>query len=87
MQTNMVDANGAAVTLGATVKLVGVVTSVNPFSNRFHEVQITLSHPLAASAGPPKNQLGTNYAEGVELNPPGYRVVIECPPGVLVVGS
>jgi hypothetical protein len=83
----MTDAKGAAITVGATVKLVGVVTALNPLSNRFHDVSITLSHPLAgATFGPPKDA-STSYMEGAEMNPPGYRLKIDVPPGVLVVGS
>ena len=87
MMDALVDANGAAITLGATVKLVGTVTGLNGFSLRFNDVQITLSHPLPASSGPPLNQQSNNQVSGGNLNTPGYRTVLSVPPGVLVVGS
>jgi len=84
MMDAMLDANGVAITVGATVKLVGVVTSLNPFDNRFRDVQITLSHPLPSSSGPAVNIV---HPVGAEVTPPGYITVISVPPGVLVVGA
>ena len=87
MLANLLDANGVLVTVGATVKLVGTVVSVNAGANRFHEVVIQVSHPLPASAGAPKDINGF-YTSCAEVNPPGYRVkTIGVPAGVLIVGS
>jgi hypothetical protein len=86
---NLVDANGTPITVGATVKLVGVVTSMNPFSNRFNDVKITISHPLPASFGPARDQVqnGNVAVDGGNDQSPGYRLNLAVPPGVLVVGS
>jgi len=89
MMDAMVDANGVAITLGATVKLVGVVTALSPFDNRYHDVTLTLSHPLSASFGGAKDMppYKTNYMEGAEINPPGSSITISVPAAVLVVGA
>lgn len=42
----LLDSAGAPISLGQTVKVVGVVTAVNPFNNRRHEVTITLTNHL-----------------------------------------
>lgn len=73
------DANGVAITVGATVKLVGTVASLNLFDNRFNDVVITLSHPVAG-------QLPT-FLTGGDSSQPGYKVQISVPPNVLLVGS
>ena len=80
------DSAGNPITVGATVKLVGVVTSIDLLSNRFHDIKVTISHPLASSAGTPKDA-STNYMEGTEMTPPGYRQTLAFPPGVLTLGS
>lgn len=89
MMDAMLDANGVAITVGATVKLVGVVTSLNPFDNRFHDVTISLSHPLPASTGGAKDMppYKMNYSEGAERDPPGNSATIAVPPGLLIVGA
>lgn len=78
----MVDANGAAITVGATVKLVGVVTALDPFSNNFHDVTITLSHPVA---GIPDVIVG---ASGTSNRPSAGAVkTLNVHPSMLVVGA
>lgn len=41
----MKDVNGVALTVGATVKLVGTITSLNANDPHFGDVAITLLHP------------------------------------------
>lgn len=76
------DSGGTPITLNATVKLVGTVTSLNLFDNRFNDIEVTLAHPLAASAngGPPLGVTGGDVG-------PGARIKIYVPPSVLTVGS
>ena len=75
-----VDANGTAITVGATVKLVGTVTGINQFDNRLNEITISISHPLSGVV-PLVNTTGG------DLTVPGYRTTVTTPPQVLVVGS
>lgn len=39
------DVNGVTITVGATVKLVGVVTAINPTDPHFGTIQVTPLHP------------------------------------------
>jgi len=76
----LLDANGVAITVGATVKLVGVVTSVNALDNRYNSVAITLLHPIA---GVP--DVGSSPgAEGVKQS---GKKTIEVTASMLVVGA
>lgn len=43
------DVNGVLVTVGATVKLVGVVTAINTFDSHFGTIQVAPLHPTGAS--------------------------------------
>lgn len=73
------DANGTPITVGATVKLVGTVLSVNQFDNRYNEILISISHPIAGVV--PAN------ITGGDPTVPGYRVQVTTPPAVLIVGA
>lgn len=74
------DANGVALVVGDTVKLVGVVTSMNLFDNRFNDLTITISHPITSI-------LSQTGITGADATVPGYRTVITVPAAVLVKGS
>lgn len=78
----MVDANGAAITVGATVKLVGTVVELNPFSTKFRSVTITLLHPTV-------NVPDDNVASGAQRAgaTPGAVKTISVHPSMLVVGA
>lgn len=76
------DAVGTPITIGATVKLVGVVTAMNLFDNRYNDIEVLIAHPLAANVGPP-----TDIATGGDRSVPGYRIRLTFPPAVLLVGA
>lgn len=78
----MVDANGAAITVGATVKLVGVVTELNPFSTKFRDVTISLSHPVSGVADD-----NTSPGGNAKGKSPGAVKTISVHPSMLVVGA
>jgi hypothetical protein len=78
--TNMVDFNGTPLALGQTVKLVGTITALNPFDNKFREVTITLSHPVP---GVPD----VIVAQGADPQEPGAVKTISVSPTMLVVGA
>ena len=42
-----VDSLGAAITVGAAVKLLGTVTAINIFDNRYAEVTVLLTNPIS----------------------------------------
>jgi hypothetical protein len=73
------DANGAAVTLGAAVKLQGTVTAINLFDNRFNDIEVTITHPLAA-------QDTIKQPTGADSSVPGLRLKFTVPAGYLVLG-
>lgn len=76
------DSNGVALVVGDTVKLVGTVTAMNLFDNRFNDLEVTLSHPLSAAtfSGP---QLGVT---GGDVGP-GPRLKVNVPAVMLIKGA
>jgi len=79
------DSGGSTITVGATVKLVGTVLAINGFDNRFNDIQIQINHPISASSSNPA--MMTVNETGGDAVIPGYRLVLNFPPGVLTVGS
>jgi hypothetical protein len=82
MQDSANDSGGTPITVGATVKLVGVVTAMSLGDNRFNDIEVTLSHPLSASqqSGPPLGITGGDVG-------PGNRTKINVAPSMLTVGA
>jgi hypothetical protein len=80
MALTMNDALGTAVTVGDTVKVVGVIQSLNPLDNRFNELVILLSHPIA---GVPD----VFIAPGGNALSPGAVRTISVPAALTVKGS
>ncbi len=74
------DANGVALAVGDTVKLVGVITAMDLFNNRFNDLTVTITHPITGI-------LPVQGATGGDATVPGYRTVITVPAAVLVKGS
>ena len=82
-----VDANGATITVGATVKLVGTVASINSFDNRYNDIVVTLLHPVITTPSSSNPAIPGVNLTGGDPSVPGYRTTISVPPTVLVVGS
>lgn len=76
------DANGVAITVGATVKFVGTVLSVNPLSTHFRDIQVQLSHPITGVANPK-----STTSEGAHATQSGALPLLSVPACMLVVGS
>lgn len=76
-----VDSTGAPITVGAAVKLLGTVLAINTFSNRYQEITISLTNPVA---GVPLS-CNTTPIEAVGGSP-GAVLVISVPPTCLTVG-
>lgn len=76
------DANGVPLVAGDTVKLVGTITGMNLFDNRFNDIEVTLSHPLSASVfqGPPLGITGGDVGTGPRLK-------VSVPAAMLVKGA
>ena len=74
-----VDAVGTGLLIGQTVKLVGVVTAIDLFSNKYHDITVMLTQKLVIDQN--------NYTSAPNLTVPGYRTVIKVPASVLVVGT
>lgn len=75
---------GATINLGATVKLVGVVTAINAFDPHFGEVTVTVSHP----AGVPVTNISlvNDIVNGI-TQPTLACNTINVAPAMLTVGS
>ncbi len=71
-QDPSLDSAGTPIILGDTVKLVGVITGVNLFDNRFRDIEVTLSHPVAMTpqASPTEGGNATNLGPGLKINVP-----------------
>jgi hypothetical protein len=82
--TTITDSVGATINLGATVKLVGVVTAINAFDPHFGEVSVTLSHP----AGVPVTNISivNDIANGIPQATIA-STMINVAPAMLTVGS
>jgi len=80
MALTMNDALGTAVTVGDTVKVVGVIQSLNPLDNRFNELVILVSHPIT---GVPDIFI----APGGNVLSPGAVRTISVPAALTVKGS
>jgi hypothetical protein len=76
-----VDSNGAAIVVGAQVKLRGTVLAINSFSNRYQEITVGLTNPVA---GVP-TMSNTPSVESVGGSP-GAVLVIQLPPTCLTLG-
>lgn len=76
-----VDSTGAAITVGAAVKLLGTVLSINIFSNRRQEIVVGLTNSVA---GVPTTS-NTTPIEAVGGGP-GAVLVISVPPTCLTLG-
>lgn len=78
--TILQDFNGVNLIKGQAVKLLGVITDLNAFDNRYCEVTVTLTHPVA---GVPDSI----YAAGAEwIESAGGKKSIAVAPSMLVVG-
>jgi len=77
--TLLVDSTGATIIVGQTVKLVGVVASINPFDLRNNEVVVTLSNPLS--------QATDNDIPGGDKLRPGMTRTIVVPAKSLTIGA
>lgn len=77
------DSGGVALVVGDTVKLVGTVSAMDLFNNRFNDIEVTLSHPPSATvfSGP---QLGIT---GADMTVPGPRLKITVPAFMLTKGA
>jgi hypothetical protein len=73
MALTMLDSAGAAMSVGDTVKLVGVVAALNPADNRFNEVTVTLTNP--------------NYSVGDSRVAPGAELLGPGPVKTIIVQS
>jgi len=82
----LLDANGVAINVGDTVKLTGVVLSLDPASTHFGEVKIQLSHPLSGSPYYVPNAEVAGFAPTIhcvrEYGPKADQI-IECAPATL----
>ena len=76
-----VDSAGNPITVGAAVKLLGTVTSINVFSNNYHEITVTLTNPLASYPDVLVGVGGTSFGMT-----PAAAKVISVPPTVLTLG-
>ena len=75
------DSNGVALVVGQTVKIVGTVVSLDPFSTDFHEVTISLNDPIAVE--------DTQVAPSGTNNRPasGLARTLNVPALILTVGA
>jgi hypothetical protein len=82
--TNIIDAVGTVISVGATVKLVGTVTSINAFDQHFGEVVVTLSNP----AGIPVTNISlVNDIAGGVPSPTLACTTVNVAPRMLLVGA
>ena len=79
--TSIIDSTGAAITVGAIVKLQGIVTAINPFSGDYREVTVVLANPLV---GYPDVLVAVGAV--AKDNTPGPAKTIRVPPTVLTLG-
>jgi len=85
---SIVDSGGNAITVGATVKLVATVISINAFDNRYNDVLIQINHPVITSPSSSNPAIPGVFAPtGGDYSVPGYRLQLSVPPTVLTVGS
>ena len=78
-----VDHNGTAITVGATVKLIGVVTAVNPLSSHYRDITVQLAYPITGIAqSQPQPPVDGGY-----ITQPGSVLTVSVPGCMLIVGS
>jgi hypothetical protein len=80
---SLTDYNGNAITVGATVKLIGTVTAVNALSQHYRDITVQLSYPVTGVAQPQPQP----PADGGFNTQPGSVLTINVPGCVLIVGS
>jgi hypothetical protein len=82
--TSIVDAIGTVINVGATVKLVGVVTAINAFDAHFGECVVTLNNP----AGIPVTNISlVNDIAGGVPSPTLACTTVNVAPKMLLVGA
>lgn len=78
------DINGVAITVGSTVKLVGLVTAINPTSTHFMEVTFQPIYPAANNLSP---GLPQQAAFLMPQSPLPGKPVFQAGASQLIVGS